>query len=138
MGRKDLGHLNITCVIRREKAIKGDQEGIAADVGWGGRTRQLVSLTSRDKSMKKEGLLNCATSYREARKGEKVTVDGAGSLMTSTTGVGSWRTDFGVGRSEGMCLKCFRKEAACHVTPASWPQVGVTGEDSSPKLSQLD
>lgn len=54
MGRKDLGpllrHLNITCVIRRGKAIKGDQEGAAADVGvgWGNQTTGVTDIKRQE------------------------------------------------------------------------------------------
>lgn len=91
MGRKDLGHLNITCVIRREKAIKGDQEGIAADVGWGGRTRQLVSLTSRDNSMKKKGTGQLC--HKLPRGQERRKSDSGWGRVTDDLNNGGWELE---------------------------------------------
>lgn len=57
--------------------------------------------------------------------------------LNNGAGVGEGQI-FGVGRSQSTCPNCFREEAVCPVTPASWPQVRGTGVDSLPKLSQLD
>lgn len=69
VGREDpgafFGHVNMKRVIGGGKVIKGDQEGIAAKVveGRGRDQSTTVSLTPRNKSIKKEGLVNCTPNY---------------------------------------------------------------------------
>lgn len=73
---------------------------------------------------------------QERRKSDSGLGRGTDDLNNGAKG---WRgIDFGVGRSQGSCSKCFREEVACHMTPASYLQVRGTGVDSLPTLSQLD
>lgn len=102
----------------------------------------MVSLTSRDQNMKKEGWSTVPQAAERLRKEGERGDTGFGrvrSLMTSTTGRKTWREQ--VLEREGIraCVSItLREEAEGHATPAPWPQMRGTEVDSLPKLNLLD